>query len=465
MSNNYVWAANNEYPHAPVNVQVMSGYEVGIVDIRWDDPAIISWNTRFGTEQNSAWNIVGCNIYRSDDGDRGPYRRLNEFPISGLFYRDFTENVYRDRVSVNWDEDWISKGDGELGAWQFQISNTQMVKQTGQRIMANSPDDIVLRINGVVVPVHSVNGASGLVTLIDQKTWDIAREKLVDAVLPTANASVEISYWENVNVVRSSLDHKHKVWYRVTALAESSDTPSGLIETPLAFSEPISMVQKETMDYIWREALRRNQWILQQGGERVKLFVRKRNGLRCFCTYDEQLVDVSKQPSNRCMTCFGTGFQGGYEGPYEIIVCPDDGEVSIVQTERGRNKEHTYECWIGPTPSVSQKDFIVKQDGDRYSIGAVRRPSNRGNLLNQFFTIGYLDEADIRYQVPVLGVTEATFPETRTIDPNTWEVENEKPPYPVGADPQITPMITEKPNTPDEKEKRGRTPAWENQNY
>ena len=146
-------------------------------------------------------------------------------------------------------------------------------------------------------------------------------------------------------------------------------------------------------------------------------------------------------------------------------MCPDDGEVNIVQTERGRNKEHTYECWIGPTPSVSQKDFIVKQDGDRYSIGAVRRPSNRGNLLNQFFTIGYLDEADIRYRVPVLGISENTFPETRYMDEWDYEEHDDRDIYPVGADNQSQPQTTEKENIPDEREKRGRTPVWENQNY
>lgn len=459
------WTTANEYPHSPANVQVMSGFEVGIVDIRWDDPSILETAPpAYGGKTNAGWEIVGCNIYRSDDGDRGPYRRLNQYPVSALFWRDFTENIWIEQEKVDL-SDWVSRGYGELGAWQFRIKIPPIVKKTGQKIFANSPDDVVLRINGQIVPIHTVDGASGLVTLINQKTYDIAREKYIDPILPSETDTVEISYWRNVNVVRSSLDHKHQVWYRITTVAKSDDTPSGLVETPLNFCEPISMVQKEPLDYIWKEALRRNNWILEQGGERVKLFVRKRSGITCHCTYDETMVGVSKQPSNRCERCFGTGFVGGYEGPYEIIVCPDDGEVNIVQTERGRNKEHTYECWIGPTPSVSQKDFIVKQDGDRYSIGAVRRPSNRGNLLNQFFSIGYLDEADIRYRVPVLGISENTFPETRYTDEWDYEEHDDRDTYPVGADNQSQPQTTEKENIPDEREKRGRTPVWENQNY
>ena len=65
-----------------------------------------------------------------------------------------------------------------------------------------------------------------------RRPHDIAREKYIDPILPSETDTVEISYWRNVNVVRSSLDHKHKVWYRITTVAKSDDTPSGLVETP-----------------------------------------------------------------------------------------------------------------------------------------------------------------------------------------------------------------------------------------
>lgn len=477
------------FPFPPANVQVIHGFDKGVVDLRWDDPSVISvvnttqrWDNpiysaseNIGGQNNGDWEIVGVNVYRSTDGDRGPYKRLNQYPIGSGMYRDRTDNAFIEKELINWDEDWHDRGESSnFNGWEIQVANFPMVKKEGSAIHANSPFDVAVYIDGVRIQIHSVNGTTGRIKLIDSPTYDIAREVFVPPVLPSATSAVEVSYYHSLNVVDTTLDKKDKIWYRITTVAKSSETPSGLIETPLSYAPPVSLKQVETLDYIWREALRRNNWILEQGGERVKLFVRKRSGIVCACTLDEQLVEYSKQPSNRCERCYGTGFVGGYEGPYDIIVCPDDGEQVISQSDRGRRKEHTYECWIGPTPSVSQRDFIVKQDGERYSIGSVRRPSNRGNQLNQFFAIGYLDESDIRYRVPVTGVNELTYPETRTttnritttVDTNTWEATTESAaPHPVGADYQASPMISEKEEISDNQEQRGRTPVWENQNY
>ena len=149
------------------------------------------------------------------------------------------------------------------------------------------------------------------------------------------------------------------------------------------------------------------------------------------------------------MSCFGTGILGGYEGPYEIIVAPDDAEVAIRQKDIGRTTEHTYEVWTGPTPLLCHRDFIMKINGDRYSIGPVRMPSNRGNILQQHFTISSFDDKDIRYKVPV-G------------DPIKYVATQFGP---SGPELEANQNITEKPNIGNEREIRGRTVAWKNQNY
>ncbi|MEL7339736.1 MAG: Hint domain-containing protein, partial [Bacteroidota bacterium] len=111
--------------------------------------------------------------------------------------------------------------------------------------------------------------------------------------------------------------------------------------------------------------------------------------------------------------CFGTGYVGGYEGPYDMIIVPDDAERRISQLMTGRRLEHSYEVWTGASPLLTQRDFIVKQTNERYSVGGVRRPSARGNVMQQHFTIAYLDEQDIRYQVCVNDPAALPWPETR----------------------------------------------------
>ena len=131
---------------------------------------------------------------------------------------------------------------------------------------------------------------------------------------------------------------------------------------------------------------------------------------------------------------------------------------------QGRRVELQYEVFMGPSPMVTMRDFIVKQTNERYSIGAVRRPTNRGNVLQQHFTIGLLDEGDARYSVPIDGTDSLIYPETRFSHSAVAPAQGQhahSPPHPVGAD-VSTPMVTEKDNFPDETEKRGRTPVWDN---
>lgn len=189
-------------------------------------------------------------------------------------------------------------------------------------------------------------------------------------------------------------------------------------------------------------------------------------GEPCFCTaFNRETLSYGKQPDSLCKICFGTGIKGGYEGPYDIIIATDETEKRIVQEDRGRRKEHSYEIWIGPSPIVSQKDFIVKTNNDRYSIGAVRYPSNRGNILQQHFNIAYLDSGDMRYNFPVDGVpvywakTQYGYWPQR----DTYTARSDAK-YPLIGD-SAYPSGANRPDVSDSVERKGRTAAWENQNY
>ena len=416
---------------------------------------------------NTAWTIVGVNIYRSDNGQRGPYVRVNRVPIGSLAYRDQVDNTLIEEEVVRWDGDWLSKAtDPNNADWIFRAKFTPVVKADGQAVTANAPSDVTLKIDGVVVPVQAVFGPTGDVTLINQRTWDLSRERWVPPVLPTPQSTVTLTYRYNANLIPTDLDRTNQVFYRVTTVAidPTGTSPSGLVETPLGYCPPVGLAEVETVDWIWREAKRRNLWILEQGGERVKLFKKKVSGLPCPCYLDPVTREYGQQPSARCVTCFGTGYVGGYDGPTDIIIAPDEADRRVTQTPNGRRLEHQYEVWTTENPSITQRDFIVKQTGERYSVGPVRRPSVRGLPLQQHFNIQYLDEQDIRYRVPVTGTDELPWPETRYTNPEKSACV-EADPYPTGFDYQATPMGSEVPRIPDGREIRGRTPVWANTTY
>ena len=164
--------------------------------------------------------------------------------------------------------------------------------------------------------------------------------------------------------------------------------------------------------------------------------------------------------------CYGTGWIGGYEGPYDTIIAPDDAEKRIAQTPTGRTKQHIEDVWMTNTPVISQRDFIVKQDNDRYAVGPVRRPTNRGNVMQQHFNISYIDPNDIRYQVPIemlLVSPNLPWPQTRyTYQPyrETYDARTD-PPWPVNPD-AVLPLATSRVNSLGEE--RGRTGTYENHN-
>jgi hypothetical protein len=384
------------WPLPPLNVFLTSRFEPGVFDITWDDPAVLS--------VNSSFCILGVNVYRSFDSEFGPFHRISELPIGSNFWRDQTNN------ELVVDEDVTSQVvlNGECSAsgqdaprWVFKTNYYPIVKEGSQAITTDDPGDVHVYVDGVEVRVLRVHGFSGEVEIDPYLYANVATQKFDPSLVPGPNSRVTCTYRRTRSLLKTDL--MQRVFYRVTTVgvhqscALSVAQPHDIVETPLDRATAANSYEVEKLDYIWREGVRRNRWILEQGGERVQFFVRKHVGLPCTCFPDP----YHKQPMNDCRICFGTGIMGGYEGPYAGIIAPDDAERRITQKDSGRTVEHAYEVWTGPAPILSQRDFLLKLNGERYSIGAVRFPSSRGMVLQQHFNIGHLDEKDIRYRVPV----------------------------------------------------------------
>ena len=428
---------NPTHPLPPLNLDVIWAFytDQNAVDLRWTSPTELS--------NNNGFSIQGVNVYRSTDSEYGPYEKLNDSPIQATYWRDGTQNelVVEEDVSGR----FLSRGDNNAGSYIFRVKNHPVVKPESEATPANHPADVTVKIDGEEVIPLRVYGETGEVQLNTHSTPDPATNDIIEPVLPDPDSTVTCTYRYNLNLVKNELDQR--IFYRVTTVGTRDSWDGEMRETPLEWTEPKTVDHMENMDYIWQEAIRRNSWILDQAGERVKVFVRKYMGERCP-NYD---IDY-KQPENKCDICYGTGIVGGYEGPYDIKIAPSDADKRVEQTERGLFLEQDYEVWTGPSPMLSQRDFLVKQNNDRFSIGSVRMPTNRGNVLQQHFGVNLIDENDIRYKVPVGGTKDLEYPETRYID---WDDDPEK---------TTNPQITEQDHVPDSIEERGRTPTYENIN-
>jgi len=423
-----VW--DPEYPIPPLNITCASGYDNSTIDLWWSSPAELSVNTSF--------NIVGVNVYRSFDSEFGPYTRLNALPIQANFYVDRT--MMRVALEEDVSDRFLARAESDpMARFIFITRNTPLVIQPA----INTPYadlNVYVTVDGVPARVLSVIASTGEVELDSSPVFDVVNQKQTPAVLPSPNSKVLCSYRYIEQGPRTSL--YQRLFYRVTTVAASQT--GELIETPIHRASQTNSYEIEKLDYIWREAIRRNKFILAQAGERVKVFIRKTVGVKCGC-----LSDLYKQPASDCLVCYGTGIIGGYDGPYDILIAPDEAEKKIAQSNRGRNFEHVYDTWTGPNPLLSMRDFMVKLNGDRYGIGAVKIPTNRGMQLQQHFMVSHLDESDIIYKVPVLDVTTLKVPQTR---------------YIVDGEGRATPMTTDREAIPAERQIRGRTATYENIN-
>jgi hypothetical protein len=435
--------AGADWPAAPLNAFLASGGRPGTFDVWWDDPAQLAHNSKFA--------LVGVNLYRSFDSEYGPYELLTDLPLGSNFWRDQTDNTLALDEDVS--DAFLIRGAASAGQeverYVFRVQHWPIVKEASQSIPANDPRDVQVFVDGAPARVLRIYGPTGEIELDARSRPDVATQKLIEAVLPKTNSRVTCTYRYTRSIVKTDL--VQRVFYRVTSVGSAAGSfhcahAAPVMETPLENAAAVSSYEIEKLDYMWAEAIRRNNWILQEGGERVKVFLRKQVGAICPCTPP---TEHARQPVSDCLICYGTGIVGGYEGPYNVLLAPDDAEKRIAQKETGRTVEHTYEVWTGPTPLLSMRDFIVKANGERYSLGAVRVPSNRGMVLQQHFNIGHFDEKDIRYKVPLMDPTRHAVSQLRKVGPER----------PDGA------ITTEKPNIPDERELKGRTGTWENIEY
>jgi len=432
------------WPLPPLNLFLTGWFRPGVFDLVWDNPAILALNSRY--------QLLGVNIYRSFDSEFGPFNRITELPICSTFWRDQTDNelIIEEDVSNQFILRGECSGSGASAPrWVFKTLHSPIVQEGSQAVVASFPDDVWVKIDGVPVKPLRVDGFSGEVEINPFLYANVATQKLDPSLVPGPNSKVTCTYRRNRTLLKTDLGQR--IFYRITTVAVplncdlSQVRCENFVETPLEHATATSSMEIEKLDYMWREATRRNRWILEQGGERVRLFIRKMVGVPCPCIQDEYHL----QPLNDCSICYGSGIVGGYEGPYSGIIAPDDAERRIAQKDVGRTVEHTYEVWTGPTPLLSQRDFLVKVNGERYSIGPVRFPSNRGMVLQQHFNIGSIDEKDIRYSVPMGNPARYTAIEF----------------IPSGPEQEASDQVTDKPNIPEERQLKGRTLAWENSEW
>lgn len=422
-------------PFAPRNLMVTSPYIVGMADVRWDNPRLVP--------QNNGLEILGCNVYRSTDSPEGTYIKINDVPIGSFFYRDQTLEQYVLQEDVT-NTLRINEPDNR---WLVYTRNKPVIMPGTNGQPSFRAQDIKVEIDDgdghwLEVPAFQLNGLIGEITLISAPTFNHVVEQIIPPRLPTPpNGRVRVSYFWLRHSVLSRLSQR--IFYKVSTVARDPNNPAGTIETPLPEISARSLYDIDEVDWVWREAIRRNRWLLEQAGERVKVFIRKWMGTKCpshDTLYGQGYAD--------CEQCYGTGWEGGYEGPYDIIIAPPETEKMIELMDMGLHIRYDWATWSSDYPILNERDVVVRQNNERFVVGPVNYQGSRGAIYQQHFTIAHVDERDIRYKIPITGGENGVPASTDLFR------EDRKSP--------ASPVINDKPEIDKSRIIRGRTVTFEN---
>ncbi len=277
-------------------------------------------------------------------------------------------------------------------AFVIRLANPPVVDDRGQNRPTDDPAFIKVTVDGRDAEVTVLNGTQGRVAVASFPVYDDILKRFIDRSLPRFGSVVKVEYKTNTNVADTSLDKK--LFYRVTAVCD--DAAGNRHETELS-KTPATRLGGDGLTYYWEESVRRNKWILEQGGHRSQLYVAKKVGEKCpQCAATEHTHD---SPRQSCFLCFGTGFLGGYEGPFDVIISPPFAETKVEHSERGMRFIKQPEVWMTATPLVSQRDFMLLRDGKCYAVGPITQVEVRNHtVLQQHFSISALDTSDARYR-------------------------------------------------------------------
>jgi hypothetical protein len=133
----------------------------------------------------------------------------------------------------------------------------------------------------------------------------------------------------------------------------------------------------------------------------VELAVLKRRhwGERCTVCFDKLTKKVT---NSKCMTCYGTGFTGGYFTPIRIMGRFGATNVQTQITPQGNADVGKSRVIILDYPQIEVYDFIVDvRANKRYVVETVHQTELRTVTVHQELTVSEVSRDSIEYRIPV----------------------------------------------------------------
>lgn len=372
-----------KFPLPPYNIFITYPFIQGVTDIYFDDPSEFKENV-------FNYTILGTNIYRAFDNPDGDYIKLNDTPIGTQIYRDFPKTTLVSNYKVQ-KSDLVGENPSVI------LLHNYLCNANGANATLR---DIQLTIDSIDIPIVEVNAVPGLIKIDPYTRPRIFGVNILPNIYDFLDHDVRVTYrYADPNNINNYL--YPKIYYKVSTVGVDKTT-SLTVETPLSYCKPFTAINQESEPYWYRTIEQRMRWLLSVGGERVYLFLRKKNGPKCSC-WDF----VNGQADSNCPMCFGSGIYdtitqiGGYEGPINILVSSFEKTETNTFDDNGANREVAVSGqWAPPSPIISNYDLLARQNGEVYSISNWKGDYFRGKLLlAQHFDFELVNTHDPLYQM------------------------------------------------------------------
>jgi hypothetical protein len=149
----------------------------------------------------------------------------------------------------------------------------------------------------------------------------------------------------------------------------------------------IAMEVTRQEDLLFREYVGRKTWLYP-----VRTF-----GAYCTC-FDRV---TGRRTKSNCLTCFDTGFLGGYLTPICCYVQFDPSGQRATPTPYREKQENTTTARLISFPQIKPKDILIEAENVRWRVESVTSTQRLRSNLHQELTLKQIDIGDAEFKLPV----------------------------------------------------------------
>lgn len=215
--------------------------------------------------------------------------------------------------------------------------------------------------------------------------------------------------------VSPSLLHKWRtLYYKLRVVSRDTGAtvefgPTGQLGEPDLIA--LEIIRQE--DVLFREYVGRRCWIYP-----VRTF-----GAKCTC-FDRR---TGRRTRSNCLTCYDTGYLGGFMSPIECFVQFDPDAKSAQGTPYGESQIRNSAARLISFPLVKPKDILVESENRRWRVATVAQTERLRARVHQELTLHELPKGDVEYKLPInIGDLRGLLPAAERNFTNPQHADNDE---------------------------------------